>query len=60
MAYIRGEAAGQSSLFPVSLDELIPTDPIVRVMDAHVAQLDLVALEPVQYLFLNSLEINFS
>lgn len=44
MAYIRGEAAGQGSLFPVSLDELIPADHLVRVIEAYAAKLDLVAL----------------
>lgn len=44
MAYIRGEAVGQSSLFPVSLEELIPDDHIVRVIDAYVAKIDLVVV----------------
>jgi transposase len=31
MRYITGESITQSSLFPVSLDELIPDDHVVRV-----------------------------
>ncbi|RJG08617.1 IS1182 family transposase [Pseudomonas cavernicola] len=41
MAYIQGEARDQTSLFPVSLEELIPDDHLVRVIDAYVARLDL-------------------
>ncbi|MBZ5755799.1 IS1182 family transposase [Pseudomonas sp. S5(2021)] len=41
MAYIQGEARDQTSLFPVSLDDLIPDDHLVRVIDAYVARLDL-------------------
>ena len=44
MGYVKGEAPGQSSLFPVSLDELIPDDHLVRVINAYVAHLDLAAL----------------
>jgi len=44
MAYVRGEAPGQGSLFPVSLEELIPADHLVRVIDAYIATLDLRAL----------------
>lgn len=36
MAYIKGEAVTQGSLFPVSLDELIPADHLVRVVAAYV------------------------
>src|SRR5215207_598133 len=44
MGYVRGEAAGQSSLFPPSLDELIGEDHPVRVIEAFVDSLDLGAL----------------
>lgn len=41
MAYIKGIARDQSSLFPVSLEEAIPVDHLVRVIDAFVSPLDL-------------------
>lgn len=41
MAFIQGEAVNQGSLFPVSLDELIPTDHLVRVVSAYVERLNL-------------------
>jgi transposase len=44
MSYIKGEAPGQSSLFPPSLDELVPDDHPVRVIEAYVGSLDLVQL----------------
>jgi transposase len=44
MAYIQGESRSQTSLFPVSLEELIPEDHLVRVIDTYVAKLDLVRL----------------
>ncbi|VVQ15210.1 IS1182 family transposase ISPsy6 [Pseudomonas fluorescens] len=44
MAYIQGESRSQTSLFPVSLEELIPEDHLVRVIDLYVAKLDLVQL----------------
>jgi transposase len=44
MAYVKGEAPGQTSLFPVSLDELVPQDHLVRVIDAYVSRLDLAKL----------------
>ena len=44
MSYVKGEAPGQSSLFPGSLDELIPSDHVVRVIAAYVAHLDLATL----------------
>ncbi|MBI6565374.1 hypothetical protein YA0852_14860 [Pseudomonas synxantha] len=31
MAYIQGESRSQASLFPVSLEELIPEDHLIRV-----------------------------
>lgn len=44
MSYVKGEAPGQSSLFPVSLDELVPDDHLVRVISAYVTRLDMRAL----------------
>ena len=44
MHYKKGEAVTQGSLFPVSLDELIPTDHSVRVIAAYVEHLSLSAL----------------
>lgn len=44
MAYIQGQSRSQTSLFPVSLEELIPEDHLVRVIDVYVAKLDLVRL----------------
>lgn len=41
MHYIQGEARSQGSLFPVALDELVPEDHLVRVIEAYVARLDL-------------------
>ena len=41
MQYIQGEARSQGSLFPQSLDELVPEDHLVRVIEAYVARLDL-------------------
>lgn len=41
MGYVKGEAPGQSSLFPPSLDELVPQDHPVRVIAAFVELLDL-------------------
>jgi transposase len=41
MGYVKGEAPGQGSLFPVALDELIPEDHPVRVIAAFVEMLDL-------------------
>ncbi|NJD89752.1 MAG: IS1182 family transposase [Betaproteobacteria bacterium] len=41
MGYVKGEPPGQSSLFPVSLDDLIPEDHLVRVIEAFVGALDL-------------------
>jgi transposase len=40
MRYIQGENRSQTALFPVSMDELIPDDHLVRVIDAYVALLD--------------------
>ncbi|MNB93276.1 hypothetical protein D3C75_403970 [compost metagenome] len=41
MAYIQRESRSQTSLFPVSLEELIPEDHLVRAIDQYVAKLDL-------------------
>lgn len=40
MGYIQGEGRQQSSLFPPTLDELVPEDHLVRVIEAYVARLD--------------------
>lgn len=42
--YITGESREQLDLLPPSLDELIPEDHLVRVIDLYVASLDLDAL----------------
>lgn len=39
MAYIVGEARGQVTMFPVTLDELIPADHVCRVIEAYVDRL---------------------
>ena len=39
MAYITGEAREQVTMFPVTLDELIPADHLCRVMEAFVGRL---------------------
>lgn len=39
MAFIQGEGRTQGSLFPVTLDELIPADHVCRVIDAFVGRL---------------------
>lgn len=44
MGHIQGQSRHQSTLFPPSLDELIPADHPVRVIDAFVESLDLAAL----------------
>lgn len=44
MACIRGHSSGQGSLFPISLDELLPEDHLVRVIAAYVACLERQAL----------------
>jgi transposase len=41
MAYIRGEAREQTTMFPVTLDELIPADHMCRVIEAFVDRLNL-------------------
>ncbi len=44
MAYIRGEAREQVTMFPVTLDELIPEDHMCRVIEAFVSRLDVAGL----------------
>jgi len=44
VGFVRGESRDQGSLFPVSLDELVPEDHVCRVIDAFVVSLDLVRL----------------
>ena len=44
MAFIRGEGRNQGTLFPVTLDELIPEDHVCRVIDAFVGRLDVAGL----------------
>jgi len=44
LAYIQGESRGQQALFPSTLDELIPTDHVCRVIEAFVAKLEVAAL----------------
>jgi len=44
MAYIRGEAREQTTMFPVTLDELIPADHVCRVIEAFVGRLNMVRL----------------
>lgn len=44
MGYIVGEGREQGSLFPVTLDDLVPADHVCRVVDAFVGSLEMVAL----------------
>src|SRR5205085_438214 len=44
MAFIQGEGRSQGTLFPVTLDELIPEDHFCRVIDAFVDRLDMQGL----------------
>ncbi len=44
MGFIQGEDRGQGTLFPVTLDELIPEDHLCRVIEAFVGRLDMAAL----------------
>jgi transposase len=53
MAYIRGEAREQVTMFPVTLEELLPADHLCRVIEAFVdrlamAQLGFVRAEPAE------------
>jgi transposase len=44
MGFVRGDNRDQRTLFPVSLDELVPEDHVCRVIDAFVESLDLAEL----------------
>jgi transposase len=44
MGYVGGESRGQAALFPVVLDDVVPAEHPVRVIDAFVTGLDLAAL----------------
>ena len=44
MGFVRGDSRDQGTLFPVSLDELVPEDHVCRVIDAFVESLDLAGL----------------
>jgi transposase len=44
MGFVRGDSRDQGTLFPVSLDELVPEDHVCRVIDAFVESLDLAEL----------------
>jgi len=53
MAYLTGEAREQGTMFPVTLDELIPADHVCRVIEAFVdrremAELGFVRSEPAE------------
>lgn len=41
MGYIHGEARGQQTLFPTTLDALIPVDHVCRVIEVFVSKLDM-------------------
>ena len=44
MGFIQGDGRTQGTLFPVTLDELVPQDHVCRVIDAFVDRLDMVGL----------------
>jgi hypothetical protein len=44
MSYIQGEGRSQGRLFPVVLDDLIPSDHVCRVLDTFVSGLAMAEL----------------
>lgn len=44
MGFVQGESRSQGALFPVSLDELIPEEHLVRVIDLWVDRVDVAGL----------------
>jgi hypothetical protein len=44
MGFIQGEGRTQGTLFPVTLDELIPEDHVCRLIDAFVDRLNMEGL----------------
>jgi transposase len=44
MTYIEDAQRGQHTLFPTTLDELIPEDHVCRVIEAFVGRLDMAKL----------------
>ena len=44
MGFIQGEGRMQGTLFPVTLDELIPADHVCRVIDGFIDRLDMAGL----------------
>ncbi len=44
MGFVQGEGRTQGTLFPVTLEELIPDGHVCRVIDAFVARLDMAGL----------------